>query len=375
MAHDIKSKHKNLVIFYDSIREHSYFIALTGLYVAISWFLGIAYGDPSQVKFTLYSSKFYEMLVVTLLLMCAYYVYRIAFIEKSGSLYKSLLAGVKKYALNIRLITSIAVIAIAFPLIASSLTILKTLLPDINPFYLDPYLVEIDKTLHFGTQPWEIIQPLLGKPYITFLVNVVYNFWFFIQLFVVIWQMFSVTNPRLRMQFMISYVLIWMILGSGLAIVLSSVGPCFYSKAFHVANPYDQLFLYLTSTNEYLSEYNLSLWALSTQEYLWTNYESSSLGIGSGISAMPSMHIAIAVLIAIVGIKANRIIGLILVVHAILIFLGSVHLGWHYAIDGYVSAIAAIAVWRFAGLFVKNIPETRPLLSISDTLKHDPSMR
>ena len=31
------------------------------------------------------------------------------------------------------------------------------------------------------------------------------------------------------------------------------------------------------------------------------------------------------------------------------IFVGSVHLGWHYAIDAYVSMIAVPAIWKFAG--------------------------
>jgi hypothetical protein len=29
--------------------------------------------------------------------------------------------------------------------------------------------------------------------------------------------------------------------------------------------------------------------------------------------------------------------------------LGSVALGWHYAVDGYAATLIAILVWRFAG--------------------------
>ena len=34
---------------------------------------------------------------------------------------------------------------------------------------------------------------------------------------------------------------------------------------------------------------------------------------------------------------------------AVLILLGSIHLGWHYALDGYVGAAGAALVWHLVG--------------------------
>ena len=70
-------------------------------------------------------------------------------------------------------------------------------------------------------------------------------------------------------------------------------------------------------------------------------------------------NLSIAVLLALVGWRANRSLGIFLWLHALAIFIGSVHLGWHYAVDGYASIIGTIAIWKFSGYLVRNIPERR----------------
>jgi membrane protein implicated in regulation of membrane protease activity len=57
------------------------------------------------------------------------------------------------------------------------------------------------------------------------------------------------------------------------------------------------------------------------------------------------MHNAIAILAACAALEINRILGWLLVLFAALIFIGSIHLGWHYALDGVVAAIVSIGLW------------------------------
>jgi hypothetical protein len=346
-----------------TLKEHSWFILFTVIYISFSALSGFLLNQPELVSFSLYSKTFFELISVAVLFMFAIYLANITFFSNTKSLATRIASDFRIYILNTNIVVSITLVVLAFPLIASSLTILKTLLPFVVPYYLDTTLVEIDKVLHFGAAPWEILQPVLGHTYITYSVNVVYNFWFFMQMFVVIWQMFALNRPRLRMQFLISYVLVWLLLGSLAAILLSSAGPCYYSKLFDAPDPYAPLFIYLNSVNEILAENNLSLWALNTQSYLWEHFEASTTGLGSGISAMPSLHVAIAVLIAIVGFRASRALGIFLACHALLILIGSVHLGWHYAVDGYVSVLLTLAIWKISGLMVKTLPERRSFTS------------
>ena len=46
-------------------------------------------------------------------------------------------------------------------------------------------------------------------------------------------------------------------------------------------------------------------------------------------------------------------LGWLAAAYATLIFLGSVHLAWHYAIDGYAGLAVALAGWHAAGWLVR----------------------
>jgi hypothetical protein len=59
--------------------------------------------------------------------------------------------------------------------------------------------------------------------------------------------------------------------------------------------------------------------------------------------------VAIAVLMALLGWRVHWFAGVAYTVFAALIFLGSVHLAFHYAVDGYVAAAMVFAIWYVAG--------------------------
>lgn len=97
------------------------------------------------------------------------------------------------------------------------------------------------------------------------------------------------------------------------------------------------------------AQFGSGLKALELQQTLWLNYSSGDRSIVSGISAMPSMHVSIATLMALGTWQLSRKLGMLMTIYAVIIMIGSVHLGWHYAVDGYVSAIGTIAIWYGTG--------------------------
>jgi membrane-associated phospholipid phosphatase len=88
------------------------------------------------------------------------------------------------------------------------------------------------------------------------------------------------------------------------------------------------------------------------KDYLWAIY-SGDFEAPGGISAMPSMHNAQAMLFAAAAWRVDRRFGLAMWVFAAIIFVGSIHLGWHYAVDGIVGAAAALLVWKACGSYIR----------------------
>jgi PAP2 superfamily protein len=133
-----------------------------------------------------------------------------------------------------------------------------------------------------------------------------------------------------------------------LGTIFSSVGPAFYGRLLGETDPYLPLMTYLREMSQLVP-----LWAIDTQDALWQSYISGH-GMIAGISAMPSMHVGSSVLLALVTFAAgNRRLGWCLAVFAGIIFLGSIHLAWHYAIDGYAGVAVALFGWHVAGRLVR----------------------
>jgi hypothetical protein len=239
-------------------------------------------------------------------------------------------------------------LVLGMPLALCVFTSIKIQLPKLNPFLWDVSLAQWDRWLHGGMDPWQILQPLVGHPAITFVIDLVYLSWFYVLQIICLWQAFSLKRPQLRLQFFLSFLLIWVVLGNVAATVFSSAGPCFYEAIIGIGGPYETLMAYLQ--DEAKAQY--PLWALDVQGQLWQGYLTPGITVGRGISAMPSIHVAMSFLMALLGWRIHRTLGIVLSIYLGLIMIGSVHLGWHYALDGYAGIIGAYAIWRAGGWLV-----------------------
>jgi len=219
---------------------------------------------------------------------------------------------------------------------------LKPAIPEINPFSWDTTFMEIDRILHLGFDPWVLLQPVMGFDVVTYLVNIAYNFWFLALCGAWFWFGFRERADELRTRFFLSYMLAWWLGGGLLAVLFSSAGPVYYSNLGLSPDPYTGLFAYLHDVDS-----RIPLWFLKTQAMLWDGYTGKIPALG--ISAFPSMHNASAVLFALAFARVSRGVGLAFGAYAAVILLGSVHLGWHYAVDGYAGIAVGLFAWWLAG--------------------------
>jgi hypothetical protein len=232
----------------------------------------------------------------------------------------------------------------------SAFTSFKTMIPLANPYSWDPVFAEWDAVLHGGIQPWQLLQPIFGYPLVTSTINFFYNLWFFVMYAVLFWQAFNLSDIRQRMQFFLTFIASWVLMGTVVATLFSSVGPCYYGHVVGGENIFQPLMEYLWRANE-----AFPVWALRIQEMLWEAYEVGGTDLGSGISAMPSMHVSMAFLFAVVAWRTGRALGIGFTIFALLIVIGSVHLGWHYAIDDYAAIAGTWLIWRAVGWLLNRI--------------------
>jgi len=277
--------------------------------------------------------------------LCGYTVF-VMVVRRPERLVHYLWTNLRAYITLQRLLYALPVL-VMLPMFAYSFTIVKAAIPLFHPFDWDVRLSVLDAQLHGGTQPWVWLHPLLGHPVVTSIINFNYHMWFFFMFGVVYWLAFSVERAQLRLQYLLSFVLVWIVMGNLAALFLSSAGPCYFGRVTGAPDPYAPLMQYLHSANEVMP-----VWALNVQDLLWNSYQGKLEGVSLGISAMPSLHVATSVQMAMLGWRLHRTAGIAMTVFAVLIMLGSVHLGWHYAVDGYIGAISGYLVWKLVESFL-----------------------
>lgn len=234
-----------------------------------------------------------------------------------------------------RLLSGVVAMGALF-LFFGGFSFLKDAIPAINPFDWDPYFAQLDRAIH-GGDPGSMLMQVIGTPLVTTAINAAYHFWFFLLYFFVFVACFTGVNPAARRRFLLAFVFTWSIGGNLLATIFSSGGPVFYGP-LGLGNDFEPLMQTLRGFHEISP-----VWALRVQDLLWESYTVG--GTISGISAMPSMHVASTTLMTLYAFSWNRIAGWAMTAFLTLIMLGSVLLGWHYAIDGYAGAAVAAAAW------------------------------
>ncbi|HEY0214169.1 MAG TPA: phosphatase PAP2 family protein [Paenirhodobacter sp.] len=240
--------------------------------------------------------------------------------------YKRILARLVPFC---ELIVVLAVLPIAFAMA-------KNAIPVLVPYYADAWLAKVDRMVHFGTDPWRIAHAITGSV-APWMIAVYTNYWVtFAAAFPAIVLLTDRNDARLR-RYAWLFLLSWIVIGNFMALAGSSVGPVFYDRLLGGDR--------FAGLGAALAQSGLTQTPIGwMQDWLWQRYNEDPVTRGLGISAFPSMHVAIASMVAMYLYERSVFLGALGAAFLAVVFFLSVYTGYHYALDGYASILAVLGL-------------------------------
>ncbi len=197
------------------------------------------------------------------------------------------------------------------------------------PFWADPLWADMDRSI-FGADPYIPLRAHLGSS-INF-VDYVYSLWYPATILSLTGVFFLRKSCSI-----VAYFLTWGFFGLTVQTIGASAGPIFWNR-IGLGHRFDLVTSGVPRESEFASN------------YLWHVYTEKSNAVAAGISAMPSMHVAMAAWIAIAYMRTR--FAPVGVAYWVIVFIGSVALGWHYFMDGVIGTLCAIASFAIASIWL-----------------------
>jgi hypothetical protein len=238
-----------------------------------------------------------------------------------------------------RPVQSIALPALIFPSFLGGYTWAKCSIPLVVGYRWERTWSDVDRLL-LGSDAWQITHSIFSPSSAlawTYFYAVGWGF-----VLVSSGALIAVfASRRFAATFFTSMMLSWLIGGVLIAYAISAAGPVFA----HLVDP--EVGVRFAPLREHLvTLLGNENFVLRSQRYLAAGMNAKTALQGHGVSAMPSMHIATATVLVLAAWRTRWL--LLAASFLLLTFIGSVHLGYHYAVDAPVAALIAWLCWRAA---------------------------
>lgn len=213
-----------------------------------------------------------------------------------------------------------------------SLTWMKALIPQTGPMWADPILADFDAMI-LGTDAWKLLTFL--KP-LEIPIDVLYGLWALLLKITLIVTLIAPAS-RGKSVALLAFFLTFGIFGVFGQYLLPSGGPIFWERL-----GFDGRF----------NDFDPPNGAEIASGYLWAKYLGQSPAFASGISAFPSMHVAMAGWMVLTAYLVRPKLKGLMWFYFGLVCVGSVYLGWHYVSDGIAGALGALIGWRLSAAII-----------------------
>jgi hypothetical protein len=236
------------------------------------------------------------------------------------------------------LLIRLALPAVAAPLFMTGFVTLKAAATMAIPYNWDVFLTDVDYMI-FGVDPWVPLHQVLNRGYIPDFLQFAYLGW---QILLpatlasaAIWM-----KPRNLAVFYSAMFMTWIVAGVVLAALMHSAGPIFaYIFDDELGRRFEPL------SGSLMQVFNFS------DSRIMRVHTALAMSVGDpvvsragGISAMPSVHVAVTIIyVCAAWSRRNWRLAALLV--AGIIWVGSVYFGYHYATDGPLAALIAVGCW------------------------------
>lgn len=216
---------------------------------------------------------------------------------------------------------------------------LKLLLPLFRTALYDDFFYRIDNLVHLGVNPNRFVLALLPYEAVWKVVDEQYALFFLSMMLGIAW--FGST-PRVseRARFGGGFALLWLA-GSWLYLATPCLGPCYVFPEEYAA-------VKKVAVRQASLQGALIRQYTGLRVFARTREGSPSVNATWGVAAMPSLHVAGQAFLALFARRRWPLASRLLAAMTAMTFFGSLVTGWHYAVDGYVGVLLALAAAWFA---------------------------